>query len=92
MHLGKMLCGELKIQHVELEETCNKRSGKFKNLGKAVLILPENLDIQNVKQYLTDSRRLKNETFRKRKTLRLLEHRQVFHSLRFLWLQPCFEV
>ena len=56
---------------------------KFRNLGRSVVLLSENLDIDHVKQYLTASCGLNKEAFRKYKTLRLWEHRQVVHSLRF---------
>ena len=60
---------------------CPECVSKFRNLGKSVFLLSKNMDIYNVKQYLTAICGLNNEAFRKYKTLRLWEHREVVHSL-----------
>ena len=55
---------------------------KMQNWGKSVSVLPENIEIQDVKGYLIGSG-LSGDQVKKYKTLRSWQHKQGVHSLRF---------
>ena len=55
---------------------------KMQNWGKSVSVLPENIEIQDVKGYLIGSG-LSGDQVKKYKTLRSWQHKKGVHSLRF---------